>query len=212
MVNAGRMKTSNRCAVGNGCRRHAPVINVKEVYTMKEIRLHGRGGQGVVKASHIVVKAAVNAGGCGQFIPFFGVERKGSPVYGYLRLDDAPIRRKMQVYEPEIILIFDDTLLSMKETSAGRMDGGTVIVNTKKPVSELGLPPQTGRAATVDATGIALELLGKNIPNTTMLGAFARITGLVDWEILQAEIGAAFGEKNRQAAQAAYERVACTQL
>ena len=61
---------------------------------MKEIRLHGRGGQGVVKASQIVVKAAVEGGGYGQFIPFFGVERKGSPVFGYLRLDDKTIRRK----------------------------------------------------------------------------------------------------------------------
>ena len=82
-----------------------------EAYAMKEIRLHGRGGQGVVKASHIVVKAAVGSGTHGQFIPFFGVERKGSPVFGFLRLSNEPIRRKTQVYEPDILIIFDDTLV-----------------------------------------------------------------------------------------------------
>ena len=70
---------------------------------MKEIRLHGRGGQGVVKASQLIVKAAVKGGRYGQFIPFFGVERKGSPVFGYLRLSETPIRRKMQSAPPKSI-------------------------------------------------------------------------------------------------------------
>lgn len=83
---------------------------------MKEIRLHGRGGQGVVKASQIVVRAAVAGGKNGQFIPFFGVERKGSPVFGYLRISEEPIRRKMQVYEPEILVIMDDSLVGLPAT------------------------------------------------------------------------------------------------
>ena len=82
---------------------------------MKEIRLHGRGGQGVVKASQLVVKAAVAGGSYGQFIPFFGVERKGSPVFGYLRLSDTPIRRKMQIYDPDILVIMDDSLFLVTE-------------------------------------------------------------------------------------------------
>lgn len=179
---------------------------------MKELRLHGRGGQGVVKASHIVVKAAVEAGGYGQFIPFFGVERKGSPVYGYLRLDDKKIRRNMQVYEPEILLVFDDSLLSMPETFAGLKEGGIVIVNTTQPLEKLGLPKSTGQIATVDATGISLKLLGRNIPNTAMLGAFARVTGLVDTEILFNGIASSFGETNRQAAAQAHDTVVCTAL
>ena len=86
---------------------------------MKEIRLHGRGGQGVVKASHIVVKAAVRDNTYGQFIPFFGVERKGSPVFGFLRLSDTPIRRKTQIYHPDILMIFDDSLSAVDaETDA----------------------------------------------------------------------------------------------
>ena len=83
---------------------------------MKEIRLHGRGGQGVVKASHIVVKAAVGGGTYGQFIPLFGVERKGSPVFGFLRLSQTPIRRKTQIYQPDILMIFDDSLVGLPAT------------------------------------------------------------------------------------------------
>ena len=124
---------------------------------MKEIRLHGRGGQGVVKASHIVVKAAVSGHKHGQFIPFFGVERKGSPVYGYLRVSDEKIRRKTQVYDPDILLIFDDSLLGMPATFQGLKKGGTVIINTAQPFEKLSVPECAGLVATVNATQIALD-------------------------------------------------------
>lgn len=177
---------------------------------MKEIRLHGRGGQGVVKASHIVVKAAVRGDAYGQFIPFFGVERKGSPVFGFLRLSDAPIRRKTQIYAPDILVIFDDTLVKLPATYAGLKAGGTVIVNSVKTAEELGVPAQAGEVAIVDATGISERLFGRNMPNTAMLGALARVTDLVDRETLFDEIAAAFGEQNRAAAQTAYDTVAVT--
>lgn len=114
---------------------------------MKEIRLHGRGGQGVVKASHIVVKAAVGGGTYGQFIPFFGVERKGSPVFGFLRLSQMPIRRKTQIYRPDILMIFDDSLVGLPATYAGLKDGGMVIINSTKTPEELGVPAQAGRSS-----------------------------------------------------------------
>lgn len=126
---------------------------------MKEIRLHGRGGQGVVKASHIVVKATVGSGAHGQFIPFFGVERKGSPVFGFLRLSNEQIRRKTQVYEPDILIIFDDTLVKLPATYAGLKEGGTVIINSTKTAAELGVPAQAGEIAIVDATGETLPVL-----------------------------------------------------
>ena len=173
---------------------------------MKEIRLHGRGGQGVVKASHIVVKAAVGGGTYGQFIPFFGVERKGSPVFGFLRLSQMPIRRKTQIYRPDILMIFDDSLVGLPATYAGLKDGGMVINSTKTP-EELGVPAQAGKVVLVDATGISEELFGRNMPNTSMLGALARVTDLVDKERLFDEIAAAFGEQNRVAAQKAYDSV-----
>ena len=99
---------------------------------MQELRLHGRGGQGLVKASHLVVKTAVETGRYGQFIPFFGVERKGSPVFGFLRLSGEPIRRKTQVYEPDVLVVLDDSLLALPATCAGLKPGGTVIVNSAR--------------------------------------------------------------------------------
>lgn len=178
---------------------------------MKEIRLHGRGGQGVVKASHIVVKAAVSGGTYGQFIPFFGVERKGSPVFGFLRLSNTPIRRKTQIYSPDILMIFDDSLVKLPATYAGLKEGGTVIINSVKSIEELGVPEQAGEIAIVNATGISEELFGKNMPNTSMLGALARVTDLVDKDALFDEIAAAFGEPNRTAAQKAFDTVVITE-
>lgn len=178
---------------------------------MREIRLHGRGGQGVVKASQIVVKAAVAGHRQGQFIPFFGVERKGSPVFGYLRISQEPIRRKMQVYEPDILVIMDDSLVHLPETYAGLKENGVVIINSVKTKEELKIPAQAGLTATVDATGIAEKYLGRNIPNTAMLGAFAKVSGLVDEGLLFQEIEKAFGQTNREAAMEAYNQVVCEQ-
>ena len=174
---------------------------------MQEIRLHGRGGQGLVKASHIVVRTAVETGHYGQFIPFFGVERKGSPVFGFLRLAEEPIRRKTQVYTPDVLIILDDTLIHLPATYAGLREGGTVIINSAHAPEELAIPEQTGRVAVVDATAIALDEIGRNIPNTAMLGAFARVTGLVDAQKLFDNIAAEFGETNREAASRAYDAV-----
>ncbi len=167
---------------------------------MQELRLHGRGGQGLVKASHLVVKTAVETGRYGQFIPFFGVERKGSPVFGFLRLSGEPIRRKTQVYEPDVLVVLDDSLLALPATCAGLKPGGTVIVNSAREPGSLGLPPQAGTVAVVDATGIAIAEIGRAIPNTAMLGALARVTGLVDEAALLENIALEFGEANRAAA------------
>lgn len=174
---------------------------------MKEIRLHGRGGQGVVKSAQTIVRSVVESGAYAHFIPFFGVERKGSPVYGYLRIDDMEIREKCQVYEPEVLIVLDDTLLDMPQTFAGLKDGGAVILNTVKPLKSLEFPSNAGTIALVNATGIALNQLGRSIPNTAMLGAFAKVTGLLDWENLKEHIGKTFGEQNILAAEEAYEKV-----
>lgn len=174
---------------------------------MQEIRLHGRGGQGLVKASHIVVKTAVGTGHYGQFIPFFGVERKGSPVFGFLRLSEEPIRRKTQIYTPDVLVILDDTLVHLPATYAGLKEGGTVVINSVHTPQELSIPAQAGRVAVVDATGIAMEEIGRSIPNTAMLGAFAKATGLVDKDRLFDNIAEEFGEINRAAAMRAYDAV-----
>ena len=116
---------------------------------MKEIRLHGRGGQGVVKASQIIVSAAVAGGRQGQFIPFFGVERKGSPVFGYLRLSDQEIRRKTQIYEPDMLVIMDDSLIGLESTYEGLKEGGMIVINSVKSPEELSIPAQAGDVAII---------------------------------------------------------------
>lgn len=176
---------------------------------MKEIRLHGRGGQGVVKAAQIIVKTAVETGKYAHFIPFFGVERKGSPVYGFLRIDDRPIRVNMQVYTPEILLVFDDTL-PREGMYQGLQEGGIVIVNTKKPLEALELPKEAKKIITVDATGISMKLFGRNIPNTAMLGAFAR-AGIVETGMLYRYIEETFGGKNTEAARQAFADAVCVE-
>lgn len=172
---------------------------------MKEIRLHGRGGQGVVKAAQTIVSTVVDEGAYAQFIPFFGVERKGSPVFGFLRVDSKPIRQKCQVYKPEIVIIFDDSLLKLPKTFLGMTDGATVIINTSKAPDELDLPSNIGRLATVDASRIAVGGLGVNIPNTAMLGAFCRVTGIVGIETMLRHVGDTFGAKNVPLAREAYD-------
>jgi 2-oxoacid:acceptor oxidoreductase gamma subunit (pyruvate/2-ketoisovalerate family) len=174
---------------------------------MKEIRLHGRGGQGVVKSAQTIVETIVDNGYYAHFIPFFGVERRGSPVFGFLRIDDKDIRIKTQVYEPEVLIIMDDSLLAMKQTFQGLREGGIVIINTNKSFDELNIPNEAGCVYTVDATKIALETIKRNIPNTAMLGAFAKATELVDWPSLQKHIKANFGEANLAAATKAYDQV-----
>ena len=175
---------------------------------MKEIRLHGRGGQGVIKASQLIVAAAVARKEYGQSIPFFGVERKGSPVFVYLRLSNTePIRRKTQVYEPDIIVILDDTLVQNHVTYDGLKEGGTLIINSTKDISMLNVPEQAGVVALIDATGISEDLLGRNRPNSPIVGAFAKVTGLVDRELILREVENAFGSKNRTCAERAFDEV-----
>ncbi len=174
---------------------------------MKEIRFHGRGGQGIVRAAHIIVHAVVENGGYAQFVPFFGVERKGSPVYGFLRISEEEIHLKTQVYRPELLVILDETLLDVPDTFAGFLKGGTVLVNTGRDPEELVLPGEPARVAVVNSTLIALEETKRDIPNTAMLGAFCRVTGWADWQIVKKLISESFGPENTAAAERAYSQV-----
>ncbi len=174
---------------------------------MREIRFHGRGGQGVIKSAQVIVQSIVEAGAYAHFIPSFGVERKGSPVYGFFRTDNKDIRLKSQVYEPEAIIIYDDSLMKLPATFSGLQPGGTVLINTGKALDELELPEEAGFVYTVDAINIALEKIKLDIPNTVMLGAYAKVMGGVDWDIMKKNIKDVFGEANLSAAQAGYDSV-----
>ncbi|MFH1835425.1 MAG: pyruvate ferredoxin oxidoreductase subunit gamma [Methanobacteriota archaeon] len=157
---------------------------------MTEIRFHGRGGQGAVTAATILAIAGFKDGKFTQAFPRFGVERRGAPVEAFTRMDDKFIRRKSAVYEPDILVVLDSTLFGIpassgKESGAtpgpmileGLKEGGTVIINTNKDPESFGI--HNTKVKTVDVTALAMEVLGRDIVNTAMLGAFAGFTGMV---------------------------------
>jgi len=180
---------------------------------LKEIRIHGRGGQGGVTAAELLARAAFKEGKWVQAIPFFGAERRGAPVKAFARLSNEPILVRSQIYNPDYVIVLDSGLLSLVDVTEGLKKDGIVIVNTQKKPDELNL--KQGRIATVDATGIALELQlvvsGLPVLNTTMLGAFAKATGEVKLESVLEAIrntwSGAAGEKNAKGAALAYERL-----
>jgi len=186
---------------------------VREKKVLREIRIHGRGGQGGVTAAELLAKAAFKEGKWVQAFPFFGAERRGAPVNAFARIADKPILIRSQVYNPDYVIVLDHTLLDVIDVTHGLKKDGIVILNTTKKPYETGI--KNYRVATVDATSIALKLqllvAGLPVLNTPMLGAFAKATGEVKLEsvieaIKEAWPGAA-GEKNAKAATLAYERL-----
>ncbi|MBV8072060.1 MAG: 2-oxoacid:acceptor oxidoreductase family protein [Acidobacteriaceae bacterium] len=181
---------------------------------MFEVRIHGRGGQGVVTAAEMLSVAAFLQGRYSQAFPTFGSERMGAPVTAFCRISDKPIRSREPVAEPSALIIQDSTLLHHVPVFAGLPAHGYVLINTAKSLSELGLedlltkvPPE--RCRTVPATQLALERVGRPLPNAALLGAFAAITREVAIEFVDRAIKERFpgrtGESNAAAALAAYE-------
>ena len=171
---------------------------------MIEIRFHGRGGQGSVTAAEILAKAAFKDGKYVQAIPFFGVERRGAPVMAFTRIDDEPIKMRYQIYNPDYVLVLDEGLLNVVDVFSGIKDNTEVIINTETFEG-------SGEHIVhkIDATGIALEMLGRNIVNTIILGYFAKKTQVVSIESLVEVIKETFpgkiGELNAEATQKAYD-------
>ncbi len=183
---------------------------------MVEIRIHGRGGQGVVTASDLTAMAAFKEGHYAQAFPSFGSERTGAPVVSYCRIEDKEIRTREPVLEPDIIIVQDPTLLAVMDVFSGLRPGGYALVNSKKSVDELvrdGVlkDVDTSRVTTVPASDIAREHLGRPLPNAALLGAMAGLTGLVQIDSVEDAIGHRFGgrlaESNSAAARAAYDFV-----
>lgn len=146
---------------------------------MREIRVHGRGGQGVVLASEVFVNAVIKEGKHAACFPFFGFERRGAPVLGFIRFDERPIRQKDQVYDPDCVVVFDETLFKAVDVYQGVKEPGILVVNAARPIDEIPLSPAIATIAVVDATRISLETLHAFIPNMAMLGALALATGWV---------------------------------
>jgi pyruvate ferredoxin oxidoreductase gamma subunit len=173
---------------------------------MIEIRFHGRGGQGAVLASELLAQAAFLDGKEPQSFPFFGVERRGSPVTAFARIDDQPIRVRTSITQPDMVVVLDPGLLKSTPVADGLKPGGLLLVNSRRPPSEIVAPP-SARRAKVDASRIALAhgLGSVTMPvvNTVVLGAFARVSGVISLEALTSAIEKyvpAKPEANREAA------------
>jgi len=182
----------------------------EEVRLLKEIRIHGRGGQGSVTAAEIIAVAAFEDKKYSQAFPAFGVERRGAPVMAFARIADNPIRVRSQIYNPDYVLVQDVTLLDVVDVAAGLKPDGKIIINTDRPKDKLKLKTEA-QVVTIDATKIAMEILGRPIVNTIMLGAFCGATGLVNLESMNAAVSERFkgelGKKNLAAIKKAYEMV-----
>jgi len=178
-----------------------------------EVRIHGRGGQGAVIASKVLADAVFREGRYVQSFPSFGVERRGAPVAAFTRIDDQPVRLRCQIYKPDHVLVLDPSLMQVVDVTAGLKEGGWVLINSEQPPSSFRLPGQF-HVATVDANAIAIKYrLGPRtapIVNTAILGAFARVTGIVKLDTVVKAVRDAVPVKrddNAAAAREAYEAV-----
>ncbi|MBI5528931.1 MAG: 2-oxoacid:acceptor oxidoreductase family protein [Deltaproteobacteria bacterium] len=177
---------------------------------MLEIRIHGRGGQGAVTSVELLAIAAIEEGKYAQGFPSFGPERRGAPVMAFCRIDERPIRLRSKIYNPDVVMVLDPSLLGVGNPSAGIKDGGIVIINTHK--SEEEVRKEYGIKATlalVDGYKIAREELGAPITNTTMLGALFGATKALKNESMEGPLRERFGKIGERNVKAF--RRACTE-
>lgn len=181
---------------------------------MFQIRIHGRGGQGVVSGAEMLSVAAFLEGRHAQAFPSFGSERTGAPVMAFCRIDDRPIRLREPVLQPDALIVQDATLLHQVDLFNGLPKGGVILLNSSRSLAELGLEGfargvQQYRITTLPATEIAMKHVGRPLPNAALLGGFAAVTGVLKLASVIAAIRekfpAAIAEKNVAAATAAHE-------
>ena len=154
---------------------------------MLQVRIHGRGGQGVVTAAEMLSVAAFDEGRHAQAFPSFGSERTGAPVVAFCRIDDREIRLREPIMEPDALIIQDPTLLHQVDVFAGLKPDGYILINTNKSFEELGLGDfvrerPAERLCIVPATELALKHVGRPVPNVPLLGGFAAISGVIRLE------------------------------
>lgn len=183
---------------------------------MFQVRIHGRGGQGVVTAAEILSLAGFEEGQFAQAFPSFGSERTGAPVAAFCRLDTRPIRLREPVMSPDALIIQDATLLHNPGLFDGLAPTGFVLLNSRRTVAEMGLAEQfsglpPGHLVTVPASELALQFVGRPLPNAALLGAFAALTRVLRFESVAGAIRSKFsgkvGDANVAAARQAYDDV-----
>ncbi len=175
---------------------------------MIEMRFHGRGGQGAVTSAELVAQAAIDTGKFATAFPSFGPERRGAPVVAFARVDDQPIRLRSKVYNPDVVLVLDPSLLDIANPTEGLKEGGILIINSSHDAAQLRKKLNYhGKLALVDAATIAREVLGLPITNTTMVGALVKGANLLSVEALKNPFTKRFGKiasKNIAAMERAY--------
>ena len=178
-----------------------------------EVRWHGRGGQGAWTASELLARAAVYEGKYIQSFPEFGPERMGAPVSAFTRISTEPIRLHCAIYSPDVVVVLDPTLIKTVPVTDGLREDGMLIINFKGEPAEVRkmLKDDKGMVWTVPATDIAIRTLGLPITSTAMLGAVARVTGVVSLESIGKTVRERFrsdiAEKNFAVIKEAYEEV-----
>jgi len=182
-----------------------------------EIRWHGRGGQGAVTAAKILAESAILDGKFIQAFPEFGPERAGAPVRSFTRISSLPIYTHSQVTNPSLVIVLDPTLLEVIDVTEGLSEDGILIVNTNEPPRDLRqrLNIKGRKLYTVSATDIAIKELKRNIPNTPMIAALVKVTGIVDIKTVEKNFREKYAKKfnpeviegNVRAMKAAFESV-----
>ena len=162
-----------------------------------EIRWHGRGGQGAKTASLLLADAAFNTGKYIQGFPEYGPERMGAPITAYNRISNKPIRIHSNIYEPDYVVVVDDSLLEAVDVTAGLKPDGAIVINTTKNREDLKtlLNGYSGDVYTIDARKISLETLGKYFPNTPMLAAIVKVSGVIEEKDFLADMEGSFKHK-----------------
>lgn len=162
-----------------------------------EIRWHGRGGQGAKTAMLLLADVAFNTGMYIQGFPEYGPERMGAPIVAYNRISDEKITIHSNIYEPDYVVVVDETLISTVDVAAGIKKNGTIIVNTTREPEEIRhrIKGFEGRICTIDARTISLETLGRYFPNTPMLGAVVKVSGIMDEEAFLKNMEESFKHK-----------------
>lgn len=181
---------------------------------LTEIRWHARAGQGAVTAAKVVAETALAADQYMQAMPEYGPERMGAPIKAFTRISTVPIEIHCNIENPDIVVVLDDSLLDIVDVAEGLTDEGVIVVNTCTPPAELRAKlkniPAGARVASVDASGIALDTIKRDIPNTPMVGALIKLTGVVDMEafkgLLAKNLSKKFGQEMIDANWASVDR------
>lgn len=162
-----------------------------------EVRWHGRGGQGAKTAALLLADVAFQTGAHVQGFPEYGPERMGAPITAYNRISDKPIRVHSNIYEPDLVVVVDESLLASVDVTKGLKEDGAIIINTPAAAEEIRkqLNGYNGRVYTVDARRISVEALGKYFPNTPMLAAAVAVSGVMDKEAFIKEMRESYAHK-----------------